>query len=91
MADLSTQQATLKEDYNLTKKPISNLPKDKPIMQDKKDLQAVAKRKVLAKTLQARGGKTFKSKVEWVKKHMPEVTDPEAFVASALREVGEIK
>lgn len=91
MADLTTQQAVLKEDYNTTKKPINNLPEDKPIMQDKKDLQAVAKRKVLAKTLQMKGGKTFKSKVEYVKKHMPEIEDPEAFVASALREAGEIK
>lgn len=90
MADLTTQQAVLKEDYNTTKKPINNLPEDKPIMKDK-DLQAVAKRKVLAKTLQMKGGKTFKSKVEYVKKHMPEIEDPEAFVASALREAGEIK
>lgn len=90
MADLTTQQAVLKEDYNTTKKPISNLPKDKPIMKDK-DLQSVAKRKVLAKTLRMKGGKTFKSKVEYVKKQMPEIEDPEAFVASALREAGEIK
>jgi hypothetical protein len=75
MADIQSQQATLKEDYTM----------------DKKALQETAKLKVLGKTLMARGGKTFDSKVAWVKKHMPEITDPEAFVASALRSIGEIK
>ena len=58
---------------------------------DKKAMQAAAKRKMMAKTLMEQGGKTFDSKVKWVKKHMPEITDPEAFVAAALREAGEIK
>jgi hypothetical protein len=29
--------------------------------------------------------KTFKAKVSYVKKHMPEITNPEAFVAAAVK------
>ena len=76
-ADIQNQSAVLKEDYHMDAKD--------------KAMQAAAKRKVMAKTLREQGGKTFKSKVEWMKKHMPEITDPEAFVAAALREAGEIK
>jgi hypothetical protein len=73
-ADISNQQANLKENYNM----------------DKKALQHAAKLKVLAHTLHEHA-KTFKDKVAYVKKHMPEVTNPEAFVAAALREAGDLK
>ena len=36
------------------------------------------------------GGKTFKSKVAWVKKNKPKIKDPEAYVASTLRDMGEL-
>ena len=52
---------------------------------------AAEKRKTLGETLMKHGGKTFKSKIAYVKKHFPEITNPEAFIAAALREVGEIK
>ena len=52
---------------------------------------AAEKRKDLGKTLMKHGGKTFKSKVAYVKKHFPEVDNPEAFVAAAFREIGDIK
>jgi hypothetical protein len=52
--------------------------------------RAAAKRMVMAKTLQEKGGDTFDSKVAWVKENMPEITDPESFVAASLREAGEI-
>lgn len=55
MADIQSQQAVLKEDYSM----------------DKKALQQTAKLKALGKTLMARGGKTFDSKVAWVKKNIP--------------------
>lgn len=56
----------------------------------KENLKKAAKLRILGKTLQKNGGKTFDSKVKWVKQHMPEVTDPESFVAAALRAVGEL-
>lgn len=60
-------------------------------MSKKEARRAAAKRMTLAETLHKHGGKTFDSKVAYVKKHMPEVDNPEAFVAAALRETGEIK
>jgi hypothetical protein len=33
----------------------------------------------------------FKSKVAWVKRNKPEVDDPDAYVAGALRKAGELK
>ena len=36
-------------------------------------------------------GRTFAEKVAYVREHMPEVDDPEAFVAAALRKAGELK
>ena len=36
------------------------------------------------------GGKTFKSKVAWLKKNKPKIKDPEAYVASTLRDMGEL-
>jgi len=33
----------------------------------------------------------FKSKVAWVKKNKPDIEDPDAYVASILRDKGEIK
>jgi len=33
----------------------------------------------------------FKSKVAWVKRNRPNVKDPDAYVAGALRKTGEIK
>lgn len=52
--------------------------------------QKAAKRMLMAKTLEEHGGKTFQSKVEYVKKHMPNITNPEAVVAASLREAGEL-
>jgi hypothetical protein len=60
-------------------------------MSKKEARAAAAKRMTLAHTLHEHGGKTFKDKVAYVKKHMPEVSNPEAFVAAALRETGELK
>ena len=73
-AEINNQQAVLKENYSM----------------DKKSLQHAAKLKVLASTLHEHGGDTFESKVAWVKKHMPDITDAESFVAAALRSTGEL-
>ena len=37
------------------------------------------------------GQPDFKSKVAWVKRSKPEVNDPDAYVAGALRKAGELK
>ena len=54
-----------------------------------KSAKAKARRLAAAKMLKDKA-KTFKGKVEYVKEHIPSVTDPEAFVAGVLREAGEI-
>tara|TARA_Y100000310_G_scaffold230794_1_gene233337 strand:+ start:56817 stop:57035 length:219 start_codon:yes stop_codon:yes gene_type:complete len=33
----------------------------------------------------------FESKVAWVKKNKPDVQDPDAYVASVLRKIGELE
>ena len=82
------QLPTLKESYNKSEKEQKAYMKKSMKKADAK--RAAAKRMVLAKTLKEQGGKTFDSKVEFIKKHMPEIDNPEAFVAAALREAGEI-
>lgn len=52
--------------------------------------RAAAKRMYLGQTLMEKGGKSFEEKVAYVKQHMPDIEDPEGFVAAALREVGEL-
>jgi len=51
---------------------------------------ASKRRKAAAKMLGEKA-KTFEGKVEFVKKHLPNIEDPEAFVAASLREAGEMK
>jgi hypothetical protein len=55
-------------------------------MKDKK----ASRRKAAAKMLMEKA-KTFEGKVKFVKKKIPNIKDPEAFVAASLREAGEIE
>lgn len=83
------QLPTLKQSYSKSEKEQKKYMKK--TMKKAEAKRAAAKRMSLAKTLKEQGGETFDSKVEFVKKHMPDITNPEAFVASALREAGEIE
>ena len=82
------QLPTLKQDYDKGQKKMKAETTKSIKKADAK--RAAAKRLALAKTLKKQGGKTFDSKVEFIKQHMPEIDNPEAFVAAALREAGEI-
>lgn len=85
----ATQLPTLKQDYEKGQKKMKA--DTKKSMKKAEAKRAAAKRLSLAKTLKDKGGETFDSKVQYVKENMPEVDNPEAFVAAALREAGEIE
>jgi len=67
----------LLEDYSTSPDRPTRLPKQSDIEEGKKKGMF--------------GQPDFKSKVAWVKRNKPEVDDPDAYVAGALRKAGELK